>query len=528
MSKVLISDKLSPRAIDVFKDHGIEVDVKVGMNPEQLMGCINKYDGLAVRSATQVDAKVLSAAGQLRVVGRAGIGVDNIDLVTATQRGVLVMNTPFGNSITTAEHTIAMLLSLCRQIPKADFSVRQNKWEKAKFMGVEVSGKTLGLIGCGNIGSIVADRAQGLKMKVLIYDPFITNEQSIDLGVEKVEFDSLLARSDFISLHVPLTENTQGMIDRAAMAKMQSGVRIVNCARGGLIVEEDLKAAIEEGNIGGAALDVFEVEPPRDSSLLGLSEVILTPHLGASTNEAQENVAVQLAEQMSNYLLNGSVTNALNMASVTPEEVPRLAPYMGLARQLGSFAGQLTQEGLKEITLEYEGAAAGLNTTPLTAIVLEGILSPSLESVNTVNAPVVARDRSIEVVEVKRDFPCDYNSLMRLTIQAESEIKIISGTLFGGRPRLTHVDGINIEAELGAHMLFVRNQDKPGFIGDFGAVLGRAGVNIATFHLGRGSVGGEAIALIEVDQPVTEDILGEVLSLANVVQVRPLSFARQS
>lgn len=524
MTRVLISDKLSPRASDVFRDRGIDVDVEVGMTPVQLLGCIDKYEGLAVRSTTNVDLALLSAGHHLRVVGRAGIGIDNIDLAAATERGILVMNTPFGNSITTAEHTIALLLSLCRQIPKADLSVRQRKWEKASFMGVEVSGKILGLVGCGNIGSIVADRAQGLKMKVLVYDPFITDGQCLDFGVEKVGFDDLLTRSNFISLHVPLTETTKGIIDASAMAKMRPGVRIINCARGGLIVESDLKDAIEAGQVDGAALDVFESEPPNNADFLGLDKIIVTPHLGASTNEAQENVAIQLADQMSDYLLNGSVTNALNMASVTPEEAPRLAPYMSLVKQLGRFIGQVTQEGVRKISIEYEGTAAELNTKPLTAMLLEGILSPSLESVNMVNAPLVARDRSIEVVEVKRVSPCDYNSMVRLTIQTESRTGTVAGTLFGGRPRLTHLDGINIEAELGSHMLFVRNEDKPGFIGSFGAVLGGAGVNIATFHLGRGSVGGEAIALIEVDQPVTEDILERVLSLPNVVQVKPLSF----
>ena len=524
MSRVLISDELSPSAVDVFNSHGIGVDIKVGMTAHQLLEAIDNYDGLAVRSATNVDASLLMAGHRLRVVGRAGIGIDNINLTAATKQGILVMNTPFGNSITTAEHTIALLLSLCRQIPRADSSVRQGKWEKSNFMGVEVSGKVLGLVGCGNIGSIVADRAQGLKMRVLVYDPFVTNEQALDLGVEKVDFDDLLSRSDIVSLHVPLTDMTRGMIDASVMDKMRPGVRIINCARGGLIVEHDLKSAIRGGQVAGAALDVFENEPPEDPGLLELREVIVTPHLGASTNEAQENVAIQLAEQMSNYLLTGAVTNALNMASLTPEEAPRLAPYMSLVKQLGSFAGQVIEEGVREIVIEYAGAAASLNTKPLTAALLEAILSPSLESVNMVNAPFVAKDRNIEVVEVKRGSPCDYNSMVRLTIEAESYTGSFAGTLFGGRPRLTQIDGINIEAELGSYMLFVRNHDKPGFIGSFGGVLGEAGVNIATFHLGRGVVGGEAIALIEVDQPVTEDILRQVTFLPNVVQVKPLSF----
>ena len=528
MSKVLISDALSSKAAEVFRARGIDIDVNTNLQKEDLIARIGGYDGLAVRSSTKVTAEVLAAGKRLRVVGRAGIGVDNIDVAAATGYGIVVMNTPFGNSTTTAEHAIALLMALSRQIPQADRSTQMGKWEKSRFMGVEVTGKILGLIGCGNVGSIVAERAQGLKMRVLVYDPFMTNEHAADLGVERVELDILLARAHFISLHTPLTEATRGMIDAAALAKTQRGVRIINCARGGLILEGDLKEAIRAGHVAGAALDVFAEEPAIKNELFGMPEVIATPHLGAATNEAQEKVALQLAEQMSDYLANGSVTNALNMPSVSAEEAPRLAPYMALAYQLGSFAGQITETGIKEVAVEYEGAAAALNTRPLTATVLESMLSPLLESVNMVNAPLIAKERDIEVREIKRDGPCDYNSMIRLEVITETQTHSVAGTLFSQRPRLTHIAGINIEAELGPHMLFVTNQDKPGFIGSLGKTLGDVDLNIATFHLGRASPGAEAIALIEVDQPVTQELLDKVQALPYVVRANALYFAQRN
>ena len=376
MPKVLISDKLSPRAADIFRERGVEVDVEVGLSPEDLIARIGAYDGLAVRSATKVTPEVLAAARNLKVVGRAGIGVDNIDVAGATANGVVVMNTPDGNSVTTAEHAIAMLFALARQIPAADRSTQAGKWEKSRFMGVELSGKTLGVVGCGNIGSIVASRALGLKMRVIAYDPFLSPDRAKDLNVEKVELDELLERSDFITLHVPMTDQTRGMIDAAALAKTRKGVRIVNCARGGLVVESDLKAAIESGQVAGAALDVFEQEPAQENPLFGLDQVVATPHLGASTSEAQEKVALQVAEQMADYLLTGAVTNALNMPSLTAEEAAQLRPYMVLAEQLGSFAGQLTASGLKKVIIEFEGQVAQLNTRPLTQIALDRPAQP--------------------------------------------------------------------------------------------------------------------------------------------------------
>jgi D-3-phosphoglycerate dehydrogenase len=403
MAKVLISDALSPAAVAAFEARGIEVDVKTGLSESELIEVIPSYHGLAVRSATKVTARVLEAAHDLRVVGRAGIGVDNIDLDAATNRGVVVMNTPFGNSVTTAEHTIAMILALARQLPAADRSTRASKWEKSRFMGMELAGKVLGLIGCGNIGTIVADRAQGLRMRVIAYDPYLAPERAQDLGVEKVELEQLLARADVISLHTPLNDSTRNILSAAALAKTRPGVRIINCARGGLLDEDALHRAIVDGHVAGAALDAFAEEPARNSPLFDLEQVVVTPHLGASTVEAQEKVAVQIAEQMANYLSTGAVVNALNMPSVTAEEAPRLRPYMKLAGQLGSFAGQLTETGLRSATITYAGQVASLNTRPLTAALLQGLLAPLLESVNMVNAPLVARERNIAVTTIHQE-----------------------------------------------------------------------------------------------------------------------------
>jgi D-3-phosphoglycerate dehydrogenase len=524
MAKVLISDKLSPQAAELLRSRGVEVDIETGLDEAQLIERIAGYDGLAIRSATKVTEAVLDAAKKLKVVGRAGIGVDNIDRPAATARGVVVMNTPFGNSVTTAEHAIAMMFALARQIPQADRSTRVGKWEKSRFMGVELAGKTLGLIGCGNIGSIVAERAQGLKMRVISYDPFLAQERATDLNVEKVELDALLARADVISLHTPLNDATRGIIDAAAIAKTRKGVRIVNCARGGLVVESDLKDAIESGHVAGAALDVFEEEPAGENPLFELEQVVATPHLGASTAEAQEKVAVQVAEQIADYLLTGTVTNALNMPSVTAEDAPRLKPYMELADQLGSFAGQITETGIKSVSMRFEGHAATLNCRPLSAIMLQGLLKPLLESVNMVNAPLIAKQRDIEVSETLYDGPCDYHTQIRLTVTTEQRVREISGTLLGARPRITEIEGIQMDAALGPHMIFVNNRDTPGMIGTFAKMVGDRGINIATFHLGRSEISGGAIALVEVDQPVPDDLVAEVRALPDVVRVQSLSF----
>ena len=525
MVRVLIADELSPRAVEIFQSRGIEADVRIGLSPADLEQAIGVYDGLAVRSATKVTAKAIARADRLKVVGRAGIGIDNIDLAAATQRGIVVMNTPHGNSVTTAEHAIALMFALARQLPAADRSTQAGKWEKSRFMGVELAGKTLGIVGCGNIGSIVADRAQGLKMKVIAFDPYLSEDRARDLNVEKVDLDDLLDRADFITLHTPLTESTRHMINAATLAKTRPGVRIINCARGELVAEADLKTAIERGHVAGAALDVFTVEPARSNPLFGMEQVVATPHLGASTAEAQEKVALQVAEQMADFLLTGAVANALNMPAVSAEEAPKLKPYLTLAQQLGSFAGQLTLSGLKSVTIEYEGQAAELNTRPVTAVALAGLLTPLLDNVNMVNAPLIARERNIEVSEVKHSRPGDFLTLIRLAVTTDRQTRAVAGTLFGGgKPRLVEVKGIAIEAELGRHMLYITNRDKPGFIGRLGTLLGDEGINIATFHLGRSAPGADAIALIEVDQPLTEPVLGRIRAIQDVVQASALSF----
>jgi D-3-phosphoglycerate dehydrogenase len=525
MPKVLISDALSDRAAAIFAERGIEVEVNTGLTPDALKQAIGRFDGLAVRSATKVTKAVLEHATRLKVIGRAGIGVDNIDVAAATQRGIVVMNTPYGNSITTAEHAIALMFALARQIPAADRSTQAGKWEKTRFMGVELAAKTLGVIGCGNIGAIVADRAIGLKMKVVAYDPFLSPERAVSLGVEKVELDALLARADFITLHTPLTDATRNIIDAAAIAKMKPGVRIINCARGGLIVEADLKAALESGHVAGAALDVFVTEPAKEHPLFGREELVATPHLGASTTEAQENVALQIAEQMADFLMSGAVTNALNMPALSAEDATRLKPYMKLADQLGRFAGQMAEGRLREVALVYEGDVAALNIKPLTAVALTALLGPTIDTVNMVNVGVLCRERDIRVSETTRTETADYHTLIRLIVASEDATHRVAGTLFGGdKPRLVEIEDIEMEAELGPNMLFIRNHDKPGFIGNLGRTLGENGVNIATFHLGRAAPGADAICLVQVDEPLTDPVIAHVCAIPHVVRTKVLRF----
>lgn len=525
MPTVLISDKLSADAVKVFKDRGIEVDFKPGMSADDLLAGIGAYDGLAVRSASKVTAEVLARAAKLKVVGRAGIGVDNIDTDAATQKGVVVMNTPFGNTTTTAEHAIAMMMALVRQIPSANASTQAGKWEKSRFMGMEVTGKTLGLIGCGNVGSIVADRARGLRMRVVSYDPYLSPERAVEIGVEKVELDELYARADIVTVHTPLTDSTRDLINAASIRKMKKGVRIINCARGGIVNEADLRAALDSGHVAGAAIDVFEAEPAKDNVLFGHENLIATPHLGAATQEAQEIVAVQVAEQMADYLLTGAVANAVNMPSISAEDAPRLRPYMTLATQLGSFVGQLAETSIKSAKIEFQGHVAELNIRPLISAVLCGLLRPQLDAVNMVSAPLVARERGIEVSETIHEHPGDYETLIRLTVETERRARSVSGTLFGGnRPRLVEINEIPVEAELGEHMLYTTNRDKPGVIGQLGQTLGDAGVNVATFHLGRTAPGKDAIALIQVDQPVDRDLIARITALPNVTQAKALRF----
>ncbi len=525
--RVLISDALSPAAVQIFKDRGIEVDFQpaLGKDKEKLAEIVGNYDGLAIRSATKVSPKILEKAKSLKVIGRAGIGVDNVDIPAATARGIIVMNTPFGNSITTAEHAISLMLALARQIPEADRSTQAGKWEKNKFMGVEITGKTLGVVGCGNIGSIVADRALGLKMKVIAFDPYLSPERAIDLGVEKVELDELFKRSDFITLHTPLTDKTRNVIDAAAIAKMKKGVRIINCARGGLVDEAAIADALKTGQVAGAAFDVFVTEPATASPLFGLPNVVCTPHLGAATSEAQENVALQIAEQMSDYLLRGAISNAINFPSISAEEAPKLKPFVALAEKLGSFAGQLTETGLSKVQIAYEGAVAQMNTKALTSAALAGLLRPMLGDVNVVSAPLVAKDRGIVVEEVTREMPEDYESLITVTVTTERQSRHVSGTVFAdGRPRIVNIKGIRMDAEFGPSMIYITNLDKPGFIGKFSSTLGEAGINIATFHVGREAPGGNAVALIEIDGELPAEVLARVRGLPQVQQARPLRF----
>jgi D-3-phosphoglycerate dehydrogenase len=525
--RVLISDALSPAAVQIFKDRGIEVDFQpaLGKDKDKLAELIGGFDGLAIRSATKVTPKILEKAKNLKVIGRAGIGVDNVDIPAATAKGVIVMNTPFGNSITTAEHAISLMLALARQIPEADTSTRAGKWEKNKFMGVEIFGKTLGVIGCGNIGSIVADRAIGLKMKVIAYDPFLSHERATDLGVEKVELDELFKRADFITLHTPLTDKTRNIIDAAALKKMKKGVRVVNCARGGLVDEAAIAEALTAGHVAGAAFDVFTTEPATDSPLFKLPNVVCTPHLGAATSEAQENVALQVAEQMSEYLLRGAITNAINFPSISAEEAPRLRPFVQLAEKLGSFAGQLTENPIKELQITYEGAVAQMNTRALTSAVLAGLLRPMLGDVNVVSAPVVARERGMVVEEVTREAESDYESLITVTVTTEKQKRWVSGTVFAdGRPRIVNIKGIRMDAEFAPSMIYITNFDKPGFIGTFSSTLGNAGINIATFHVGREKPGGDAVALIEIDGEMPDKVLAQVRALPQVQQAKPLHF----
>jgi D-3-phosphoglycerate dehydrogenase len=525
--KVLISDALSPAAVQIFKDRGVEVDFQpnLGKDKEKLAEIIGNYDGLAIRSATKATAKIIERATRLKVIGRAGIGVDNVEIPAATAKGIIVMNTPFGNSITTAEHAITLMLALAREIPQADASTQAGKWEKNRFMGVEITGKTLGVIGCGNIGSIVADRAQGLRMKVVAYDPFLTPERAQTMGVEKVELDELFRRADFITLHTPLIDATRNIINADAIARMKDGVRIINCARGGLVDEAALHDALKSGKVAGAAFDVFVEEPAVNNPLFELSNFIATPHLGASTTEAQENVALQVAEQISAYLNTGEISNALNFPSISAEEAPRLTPWVKLAEMLGSFAGQLTEDPITGIKLEYEGNVAALNVKPMTAAAVNGVLKPQMPTINMVSAPQIAKDRGINVEVTTRDQQGAYEGYIRLTVTTGKMERAVAGTVFAnGKPRIIQVKDISMEAELTPAMLYVTNEDKPGHIGRLGTLLGSLGVNIANFNLGRAEVGGDAIALLSIDGTVDDRQLSEIAALPGVRQARALTF----
>jgi D-3-phosphoglycerate dehydrogenase len=525
MPRVLIADELSPTALSIFRDRGVDLDVRTGLDPAELLAVAGRYDGIAVRSATRVTAEVLAAADNLKVVGRAGVGVDNVDVAAATARGVIVMNTPSASSVTTAEHAIALLFALARQIPGADRSTQAGRWEKHRFIGVELTAKTLGVIGCGHIGSVVADRARGLRMKVIACDPYLAPERALERGVELVALDELLARADFITLHTPLTERTKNLLNRETLARTRPGVRIVNCARGGLVDEAALREALDAGHVAGAALDVFSREPARDNPLFGHPHVVCTPHLGAATSEAQENVAREIADQMADYLLHGAIANAVNFPSIGPEEAPRLRPFIALAEKLGSLVAQLTDTRVTALTIAFEGQVAAMNRPALTAAALAGVLRPVLQSVNVVSAPVVARERGIRLAETTRAAGGDHESLISLIAEAGRRHVTVAGTVYAdGRPRIVDIDGIRMDAGFAPSMIYVANVDKPGFVGAFGAALGDADINIATFHVGREAPGGHAIALVEIDGELPPEVLARVQSLPRVRHARPLKF----
>ncbi|MCD1626750.1 MAG: phosphoglycerate dehydrogenase [Paracoccaceae bacterium] len=525
--KVLISDELSDAAVQIFRDRGIDVDFqpKLGKDKEKLLEIIGNYDGLAIRSATKVTDKVFEAATHLKVVGRAGIGVDNVDREAASKKGVIVMNTPFGNMITTAEHAIAMMFAVARQIPEASASTHAGKWEKSKFMGVELTGKTLGVIGAGNIGGIVCDRARGLHMKVIAYDPYLSDEKAAKMHVEKVELEDILKRADFITLHVPLTDSTRNILSRENLQKTKKGVRIINCARGGLVDEQALADLLTSGHVAGAAFDVFAEEPATENPLFGLPNVVCTPHLGAATTEAQENVALQVAEQMADYLLTGAVTNALNMPSVTAEEAKVMAPWVKLSGHLGSFIGQMTEEPIKAINILYDGVVSDMNLAALNSAVVAGIMKRVNPDVNMVSAPVIAKERGIKISTTNQDKSGAFDGYIKVTVVTEKRERSIAGTVFSdGKPRFIQIKGINIDAEVGAHMLYTTNEDVPGIIGKLGMTMGEAGVNIANFTLGRSAAGGEAIAILYVDEAVNDTVIKQLEDTGMFQQVKPLAF----
>lgn len=523
--KVLVLDNLHKAGIDVFTREGIQVDVKGKLTSEELASIIDHYDGIALRGATNVSAKVFNNITRLKVIGRAGSGTDNIDTEFATKSGVMVMNTPGGNTITTGEHAIALMFALARQVPQASASMKEGKWEKTKFIGTELTDKVLGIVGIGNIGKIVAERALGLKMVVLGYDPYVSKEDLLKIGVEPVSLDEIYARSDFITYHTPLTPETKGMINAQTIAKMKKGVFIINCARGALINENDLLNALESDHIHGVALDVFPIEPPPTEGLLYKHpNVILTPHLGASTNEAQKKVAVLIAEQISDLLTKGIIRNSINFPSVGAELLPILQPYLSLCEKLGSFHGQLITKPLNEIRVEYLGEASTLTIAPLTISVLRGLLQHQTEEVNLVNARMIAEERGIKITETKAKKAENYASLIRVITETDKGTTSVSGTIFGKIPKIIKFNNFPIEAELTGGMLMLENQDTLGVVGKVGTFLGEKDINIAGFQLGRNKPGGIAISLINVDNIVSEDVLLQLAKLPNVTSAKYLLF----
>ncbi len=526
MFKILVSDKLAEQGLEILeKEPQFEVDYKPGMSKEELMEIIGNYDAIVIRSATKLPREVLEKANKLKAIGRAGIGVDNVDIDAATEKGIVVMNTPHGNTITTAEHTIAMMMSLTRNIPQATASMKSGKWEKSKFMGTEIFNKTLGILGLGNIGTIVADRARGLKMKVIGYDPYISEETALKKGIKLVSFDELLAESDFITIHTPLTNSTKNLINKDTIAKMKDGVRIICCARGGIVNEDDLAEALQSGKVKGAALDVFAKEPPDfNHPLFKCDNFICTPHLGASTKEAQINVAIAIAEQMIDFLTKGIIRNAINVPSVSAEILKNLSPYITLGEKLGAFITQMCADkcGFTDVFIDYYGQIAKYDVTPITLSILKGLLTPMLgDNVNFVNAQYIARDRGIKLHESKSEAEKNYSSsIVVSTISNGSKIKI-EGTVFGKEEiRLVGINDFRVEAEPKGHLILIHNYDKPGVIGNIGTLLGKHNINIGNMQFGRESKGGMAISLLEVDEKITPEILEEIKKLPNIVNAQ--------
>lgn len=523
MVKVLIADKLSTQAEKIFAANKINCETKTGLTEKEIISIVDQYDAIVVRSATKITDNIINNGKNLKVIGRAGIGVDNINIKTATDKGIVVMNTPYGNSITTAEHTLSLMMSLARYIPQADNSTRQGKWEKSKFMGSELFGKTLGMIGCGNIGSLVAERCLGLKMKVMVYDPFLSEEQVTKIGGKKVDIEVLLTSADFITLHTPLTDETKGILDKKNMLKCQKGVRIINCARGGLVVEKDLTQLLEAGHVAGAALDVFNEEPPKNTDLFKTKNLILTPHLGASTSEAQENVAIQVAQQISDYLLNGVIVNSINVSPISLEEAPKLKPFLDLALNLGKLGGQIIETNINKITINFKGSVSKLNTKPLIANLLAGFFSSKMESVNLINSEVIAKEKNIDIVVAYQDKGTNYDSEIYINVETENQEFVYAGSIFSNKSRIISIKNMRVEAEISKSMLYISNDDKPGFIGSLGTLLGEKNVNIATFNLGR-TGSGDAISILELDQPIEKELIRLLDNLPHVTKVKKLVF----
>lgn len=518
--KVLISDNLAPIGEKILRDAGLEVDVKTGLPPEELKAIIPQYDGLVIRSATKVRADIIEAATRLRVVGRAGIGLDNVDIPAASQKGIVVMNAPDGNATTAAEHSIAMIMSLARNIPQATASMKAGKWEKKSFMGREVTGKTLGIVGIGRIGSIVANRAQGLKMKVIAFDPHMPAELVEKIGVELVDLTELARRADFITVHTPLTKETHHILSTEFFANMKNDAMFVDCARGGVVDEEALYKALTEGQIAGAALDVFEKEPTtlEATPLLGLKNFICTPHLGASTSEAQENVASAIAEQVADYLLKGVVRNAVNVPSVSDDVLASVGPYITLGEMLGSLHMQIARGGVEEVNIEFNGDLASLDTGPVTVAFLKGLFTPILQdAVNYVNAPLIAKERGIRVVESKSDHSPDFTNLIRVTVKTSDGKNMMAGTVFGKKePRLVRLNSFRLEALPSGPMLLVYNKDVPGVIGALGTTLGAGKVNIDLMTVGREEESRQNVILLNTDKRISRELLAKVLALKHI------------